>query len=378
MSLLSPIEFIPTDNDNRVSLTNLRRLDSVTGAPMSKSSTDLPKLQRQLERRNSCPRDWPDKRTHLTFKSRPAVIDETWREVEIDGWKSLVKTESYSGRIFWLIILIGCFAVLVWELVAVLLTYYNRPLSTSYDVVSNKTMAFPDVLVCPANGINWSVINAHPDLAEYVSFIKQRNVRDKTSYNYTILELKEKIMQFGYNGEQFMLHSGFTRTMTEYVPISDISRAKIALNYAKCFLIELGDRRQTIRSQGLMITFHLHKKLYPTDHAFSPNVDGVILRVGETVTYLRPGSHYNIDLLAEHLILINVNRGNVVRRCVGGGQNEFPYQILNRNSDNYTQVKDGYHISNQLPVVKLLVVRYPLSVIRLSVIRLSVLIISYE
>lgn len=329
-------------NDRRVSLMNMRRLDSTIDPEAAEKA-----------RRGMAPQhvsySAPPPSEFQTLKARQ--MDTTFKEIEIDGWRSLIRASSTPSRAFWLAISILCLGILVYEVRAVFVNYFTRPLSTSYLILTNESMIFPDIYICPMNSINWTTIDHDKSLLTYAFYMKQiSGIKDyqgsvgkasanAKAFNYTIFEMKEKFMQFGYDLDEFMPACSFTQSFTNYLQCSDVTEERIDAVYGKCFLLSMGpNRTQTTPNRGLTITFNLHKELYPTLPLFAPTTEGVALYVGDEVMFLRPGSHYQIEIRAESLKFINVHRGNVHHHCVGNGEHLMKFSVINRDEESYNQV----------------------------------------
>lgn len=219
-----------------------------------------------------------------------------------------------NGRIlcslFWVLLLIDATAAV---------DYSNGDSRIGYyDIVPRKAMNFPQIYLCPTSYMNSSYLNETKETEErYLNQTWDNRNAANTSSNEGILtekpeELYKKMMKIGFDEKEIFLACQFRSLFLTPVLCRDIVRPVLDVNYGKCYLIDVGDRKQQVPGQGLMLLIHLKSELFVTSPSMAPLTVGWHLRVGMQIDqggsesiYVTPGTYTQISLTEEHLIYDN-------------------------------------------------------------------------
>jgi len=129
--------------------------------------------------------------------------------------------------------------------------------------------------------------------------------------------------------------------------------------YGKCYVIELGDLRQTVEGQGLQFVFNVQSKTYPVAPSLAPVFNGVYVSIvkefnpsaGDSIL-LTPNTFTRVDLAAQHQVFMH--QPSQGQPCVktphdkeneGGDDDknddapEFAFKVFNAN---YSQTSCKY------------------------------------
>lgn len=280
--------------------------------------------------------------------------DETMRTLDIYGVKSFMEARSKSARMFWLVLLILCTTIFIWQLYKTISNYINSPIVSTYTITTVPSMEFPIVYICPTSLISSLYLNKTPSaeqdaialkeemgiLWDYTDFLASGNLtgplpqqsnsptdhvdpsalktmrRKSHRFNQTgpPIESDKDAQEFFKNATvplgEHVRYCEFRVFMSEKLQCANITREVLDPEFGKCYIIDVGTRQQTVQSQAMVLTYNVRSQWYPKSAALSPLFNGVHLSVqrkynvdksGESII-LAPGTYYRVDLSAQHQI----------------------------------------------------------------------------
>lgn len=139
-------------------------------------------------------------------------------------------------------------------------------------------------------------------------------------YNMTREEFYQHIMEGGFDLDQIFLNCSFWSSGgEESIPCRDIIQEVLDVNYAKCFLVGVKGRKQTVESRGLSLTINTLNSNNSKDMDIVKRYKGLFLSVDDGEKYnptswekvlVGGGLYMKLDLSLEHLQLINIDTGD--------------------------------------------------------------------
>lgn len=269
-------------------------------------------------------------------------IDETLKQLKIDGIEAFSTSRTKFGKIFWIIIIFLASAVLIYEMYKTINNYINSPIVTKYTIRPMSEMEFPEIYICSTNFIKQSKLNN--ESLKFARFYKsavsadinQNECIEKLRTNRTVNNFtnifREQMMNMSYDASEFFYVCMFRQTAFEAISCTDIAVPILDPVYGKCFLLSITDRKQLISAQGLLMFINLHKEEYPSEKCLAPDSIGAMISIGKPfnptdnqMIYLPPATYNRVDMRAQHLTFVNVNKDG--QRCTDDGS--FQFSILN-------------------------------------------------
>lgn len=307
------------------------------------------------------------------------IIDKSLTTVHNDGLEKISKSKSYIQTSWWVFMLMVAIGITTYEVIKAVNDFYESPIVTSYKIVAQDEIKFPQFYLCPALPVRKTYLNDNPDRVQralelgpamlangdvefftnstnssYVFNITQSKLHghSKVFENDTSEFLNETYMAMGTLQDDMFVYCQMRTTFLSGVPCKNITRAVLDPVYGKCFLVDINanpgrELKQVIPAQGLTLIMTIKSQEFPTDEGLAPKFHGLIVSVASQYDltgyeqYLVPaGTNSKADIRATHSTYLNVESGPAEQLC--NTENDFQFEMLNASYNEDTCKMECY------------------------------------
>jgi len=128
-------------------------------------------------------------KTDTSTMMLPVLSDKTskfCRTISVRGIPRIVKSKSTGHCVIWLLAVLTCSAILIWQLVVIFNRYLSYPVNTVFiQSLYEESATFPDVTICNLKQPRPTSQNSNNVLPNTTSIINA-TVSSKTFYNYMV------------------------------------------------------------------------------------------------------------------------------------------------------------------------------------------------
>uniref|UniRef100_A0A5S6QUV3 Uncharacterized protein n=1 Tax=Trichuris muris TaxID=70415 RepID=A0A5S6QUV3_TRIMR len=323
----------------------------------------------------------------LGRNSAISKVDNSFKELNLSGIQEYSKSNTRYGKLFWIVLIIIALAGSCYEVYKIVYNYYNCPIVTEWSVKATRALEFPQVEICLPTSIGRKVIEENPLAVSVAMAMKEKllytdlgkispsrakrslavgagvvnewsmldNVADMLSpdfgrwkrnslpdKNETLIEdlspgiIYQHFMNLSFTVEDVFLDCVFRDTMLRQLKCRDVVTEVLNPNWGKCFLVSVGERKQHVPGQGLVLVLNAQNHNYPSIKGLIPKVEGLILSIHHDYTpysfnyFNVPTAMYTrIGLQAEYHEYLDVNSGPKAQPCIS--EDEKNFTVLNVN-----------------------------------------------
>ncbi|KRX56416.1 Acid-sensing ion channel 2 [Trichinella sp. T9] len=216
-------------------------------------------------------------------------IDESIMDVNLSGLHEFSNATTTYGKMLWAILIALAIVGSCYEVYKILYNYYNCPIVTEWSVKATRAIDFPKVEICLTSSIGQSAIDEYPNAAAVAATMKKRLL--------------------------------FTDSNRPNKPTK-----------------ELGDRKQHVPGQGLVLVMNAQNDNYPTEKSLMPKTAGVIVSIHHdynpySFNYINvpTKSYTRMSLYAEYHEYLDVETGPKAQPCISEEEKHFSVLDLEYN-----------------------------------------------
>ncbi|KRY22214.1 Acid-sensing ion channel 1 [Trichinella patagoniensis] len=318
-------------------------------------------------------------------------IDESIMDVNLSGLHEFSNATTTYGKMLWAILIALAIVGSCYEVYKILYNYYNCPIVTEWSVKATRAIDFPKVEICLTSSIGQSAIDEYPNAAAVAATMKKRLLftdsnrpnkptkerskrqvhqhvppqfwdiapewhpskqkRDTTTAttsdsnknnNNTDLsnmtKLFDDFMRYSFSVDDVFLDCVFRDTMMRQLNCNDVITEVLNPNWGKCFVVSVGDRKQHVPGQGLVLVMNAQNDNYPTEKSLMPKTAGVIVSIHHdynpySFNYINvpTKSYTRMSLYAEYHEYLDVETGPKAQPCISEEEKHFSVLDLEYN-----------------------------------------------
>lgn len=113
--------------------------------------------------------------------TRKSIFTEFAETTTAHGFSNIVLTGALSIKIIWIFVIIGCQTCLVFQVIPLVTTYLNKPVSQTLTMKQFENLTFPVVTICNSNMVKFSM---------YYNLSFDANETSSSEYDYSETEME--------------------------------------------------------------------------------------------------------------------------------------------------------------------------------------------
>lgn len=257
--------------------------------------------------------------------TRKSIFTEFAETTTAHGFSNIVLTGALSIKIIWIFVIIGCQTCLVFQVIPLVTTYLNKPVSQTLTMKQFENLTFPVVTICNSNMVKFSMYyNLSFDAnetssSEYDSSETEMetdseflatSIRDDTfRKEMAILALSEgeRISKYGHTFDDMVMKCKWKK-------IYNCKKRKFWRHfwhwrYGNCFSFNTGKIPRQVTKAGVYEGLSLKINLQEDEFLSNTESAGLLLHVGEKGRYIDLESDgYNISPGSVYSAIIHQTR----------------------------------------------------------------------
>ncbi|KRY87175.1 Acid-sensing ion channel 1 [Trichinella pseudospiralis] len=313
-------------------------------------------------------------------------IDESIMDVNLSGLHEFSNATTTYGKMLWAILIALAVVGSCYEVYKILYNYYNCPIVTEWSVKATRAIDFPKVEICLTSSIGQSAIDEYPNAAAVAATMKKRllftdsnrpnkaaeerskrqvqhvlpqfwdippewhpskqkrhtTLDNNNNNNNTNLsnmtKLFDDFMRYSFSVDDVFLDCVFRDTMMRQLNCNDVITEVLNPNWGKCFVVSVGDRKQHVPGQGLVLVMNAQNHNYPTEKSLMPKTAGMIVSIHHdynpySFNYINvpTKSYTRMGLYAEYHEYLDVETGPKAQPCISEEEKHFSVLDLEYN-----------------------------------------------